>query len=74
MPLKIKNMKIEIIENDKIIDFQNVSLKDYRKELSDKMDLFSKIKLDFSSIQDLKGDKSILNMAFLQLKAEELNS
>ena len=66
-------MKIEVIENDKIIDFQNIGLKDYRKELSDKLDLFSKNTIDFSSISNLKGDKSILNIAFLQMKAEELN-
>lgn len=66
-------MKIEIIENEQIIDFQNVTLKDYRKELSEKMNTFSKVELDFNSLNNLKGDKRLLNMAFNQAKAEELN-
>lgn len=66
-------MNIEIITNGQIINLDNVFVKDYTEELSKKMDVFSKSEIDFSSIGQLKGDKSILNMSFLQLK-EELNN
>lgn len=66
-------MNIEIISNGQIINLDNVFVKDYTEELSKKMDAFSKTDIDFSSIGQLKGDKSILNMSFLQLK-EELNN
>lgn len=66
-------MNIEIYLEDKQLDIKNVIMKDYRKELSDKMELLSNTNLDFSSITKLKGDKSILNMSFLQIKEEELN-
>lgn len=65
-------MNIEIIENEQIKDFNNILLKDYSKELSQKMDILSNYELDFSSIKSLKGDKKILNLAFLNELAEEL--
>jgi len=66
-------MNIEIIDNGQIINLDDVYVKSYTEELSKKMDAFSKTDIDFSSIGQLKGDKSILNMSFLQLK-EELNN
>jgi hypothetical protein len=66
-------MNIEIIENGQIKDFSNISLKDYKEEISAKMDIFSRYELDFSCFNDLKGDKSILNISFLNQIAEELN-
>jgi len=65
-------MNIEITENEQIIDFSNIILKDYREETSNKMDIFSKYKLDFSCIKSLNGDKKILNISFLNQLAEEL--
>jgi len=66
-------MNIEIIENEQITNLDNLFVKSYTKELSDKMDKFSKSNIDFSSIHKLKGDKRILNMSFQQQKAESLN-
>jgi hypothetical protein len=65
-------MNIEIIKHGQIINLDNVFVKSYTEELSKKMDVFSKTDIDFSSIGQLKGDKRILNMSFIQLK-EELN-
>jgi len=65
-------MNIEITENEQIIDFSNIILKDYTEEISTKMDIFSKYELDFSCFKDLKGDKKILNISFLNQLAEEL--
>lgn len=66
-------MNIEVIENGQTINLDDVFVKSYTEELSKKMDVFSKSEINFSSIQELKGDKRILNMSFLQLK-EELNN
>jgi hypothetical protein len=64
---------MEIYLNKEIIDVKNISIKDYKKETEILKDRLSEIKLDFSSIGLLKGDKNILNMSFLNQIAEELN-
>jgi hypothetical protein len=66
-------MNIEITENEQIIDFGNVLLKDYRNELSFIMYSFSKNELDFSSIHSLFGNKEMLESSFQHQKKDSLN-
>lgn len=66
-------MKIEIYIDAAKLDLSNLSITNYG-ELNEKLkDDFSKTELDFSSIGLLKGNKEILQKAFLNQKAECLN-
>jgi hypothetical protein len=66
-------MNIEIYVNNEKLDMENISIKDYKKDTEILKEKLSEIKLDFSSIYVLKGDKNILNISFLNQIAEELN-
>jgi len=64
---------MEIYINNEKLDISNISIKDYKKDTEILKEKLSEIKLDFSSISVLKGDKNILNISFLNQIAEELN-
>jgi len=67
-------MKIEIYKNDEFIDLDQIYLSGrFSDELTNKIKTFSKTNIDFSSIGKLKGDKNILQLAFLNVLNESLN-
>lgn len=66
-------MNIEIYVDDKQLDMKNVSVANFNQKTQEIKDKFAETKLDFSTIKMLKGDKKILDLAFQQQKAEDLN-
>jgi hypothetical protein len=66
-------MNIEIFLNDNIIKPIDSNLIDYKKEVENKKNILSNVKIDFSSINKLKGNKEILEKSFQNQKAEELD-
>ena len=58
-------MKIEILENE----FVKLS----KEEISKVREVLSNTVIDFSSINKLKGEKTLLEKAFQDEKAESLN-
>lgn len=66
-------MRLEIYLDSVKLDIQNISLTDFRKETQEKKDILSKVEIDFSSIKSLKGDKTLLQKAFLNQMVESLN-
>lgn len=63
-------MKIEIYKNETKIELDNVILKDYSEEIKQKKDEFNNNILDFSSISILKGEKTLMELAFQETKKE----
>lgn len=66
-------MKIEIHENENKIELSNISVTNYREEMVKKKEELYKIKIDFSVIKSLKGDKNIIDLSFQDSKNELLN-
>lgn len=63
-------MKIEIYNNDIKIDLDNVMFKDFKEETQYRKNLLSKVEIDFSSIPTLKGEKTLMELAFQATKNE----
>lgn len=70
---KNKNMKINIYLDAAELDISNIKVTDFNKNTQTLKDGLSMIRLDFSSIHTLKGDKTLLEKAFQNQKAECLN-
>jgi hypothetical protein len=66
-------MKIEIHENENLIDLSNISITNYREELNKKKSELLTIEVNFSAIKMLKGDKSLIQKSFIDTKNELLN-
>jgi hypothetical protein len=66
-------MKIEIYLDAAKLDITNVSIRNFNKDTQDKKELLSKYEIDFSSMSNLKGEKTLLEKSFQQQKAESLN-
>jgi hypothetical protein len=63
-------MKIEIYNNEIKIDLDNIMFKDFKEETQYRKDKLSKVELDFSSISKLKGEKTLMELAFQHTKNE----
>lgn len=63
-------MKIEIYNNEVKIDLDNIMFKDFNEETQYKKGLLSKVNIDFSSINTLKGEKTLMELAFRDTKNE----
>jgi hypothetical protein len=63
-------MKIEIYNNEVKIDLDNIMFKDFNEETQYRKGLLSKVNIDFSSISTLKGEKTLMELAFQQTKNE----
>lgn len=63
-------MRIEIYNNETKIELDNIVIKDYTDDLKEKRDEFSKNEIDFSSISTLKGEKTLMELAFQETKKE----
>ena len=66
-------MYIQIFKDNERLDFENILLQDF-KENNDKLrEVLRMTKIDFSSINKLKGEKTLLEKAFQDEKTESLN-
>jgi hypothetical protein len=54
------------------LDLKNVTVKDFTKEAQDFKDKLNNIIIDFSSINTLKGEKTLLEQAFQDTKKQIL--
>ena len=54
------------------LDLKNVTVKDFTKEAQDFKDKLNNIVIDFSSINTLKGEKTLLEQAFQDTKKQIL--
>jgi hypothetical protein len=52
------------------LDLKNVTVKDFTKEAQDFKDKLNNIIIDFSSINTLKGEKTLLEQAFQDTKKQ----
>ena len=66
-------MKLEIYLEDQKLDIENISVSDFKKDTQIMKDKFSESTLDFSSINQLKGNKELLHKAFINEMVESLN-
>ena len=66
-------MKTEIYIDDELINLSHISITNFDAVLFAKKRTFEEFKLDFSSIKSLKGEKIILDKAFIDEKMEILN-
>jgi hypothetical protein len=65
-------MKLEIYNNDQLIDMENVVVTDFRQFLQTQKDNRQDMDLDFSVIHTLQGEKNIMELAFQDQKKESL--
>lgn len=63
-------MKIEIYNDDIKIDLDNIMFKDFNAETQYRKDLLTWVDIDFSSISTLKGEKTLMELAFQHTKNE----
>jgi hypothetical protein len=63
-------MKLEIFNEETKIDLDNVKFKDFTEETQYRKDLLSKFNLDFTSISTLRGEKTLMELAFQETKKE----
>jgi hypothetical protein len=63
-------MRIEIYNDETKIELDNVMFKDFNEETQYRKDLLSKIEMDFTSISKLKGEKTLMELAFQETKKE----
>ena len=63
-------MKIEIYNKDIKIDLDNVMFKDFNEETQYRKGILSQVIIDFSPITTLKGEKTLMELAFQQTKNE----
>jgi len=67
-------MKIEIYENEQLLDLENIYIRENNFEIDDIKDNYKEYDVDFSYIKHLKGEKIILELAFQHEKKESLNN
>ena len=63
-------MKLEIFNEETKIDLDNVKFKDFNEETQYRKDLLSNVDIDFSSISTLRGEKTLMELAFQETKKE----
>ena len=63
-------MKIEIYNEEIKIDLDNIMFKDFNKETQYRKGVLSLVEIDFSSISKLKGEKTLMELAFQATKKE----
>ena len=64
---------IEIYLDDQQLDIKNISVANFNQKTQEIKDKFSKTELDFSSIHFLKGNKELIQKAFINEMVESLN-
>ena len=71
MRKEVANM--EIYKDGVELDIKNISFNNFKQEVKEKKDILEKQEIDFSSINNLKGDKKTLEAAFQFIKKEYNN-
>ena len=66
-------MKIQIYLDAAEFDLSNVSIANFKEQMIDKKEELAKIEIAIPPFNALKGDKDLLQKAFLNQKAESLN-
>jgi hypothetical protein len=66
-------MKIEVYLDATKLDLSNVKLTDFRQQMVEKKEKLAKEEVMVPPFNKLKGDKFLLQKAFLNQKAESLN-
>jgi hypothetical protein len=66
-------MKIEVYLDATKLDLSNVKLTDFRQQMVEKKEELAKEEIIVPPFNVLKGDKFLLQKAFLNQKAESLN-
>lgn len=66
-------MKIEIYLDAAKLDLSNVALTDFKQQMIDKREDLSKHEVMVPPFNKLKGDKILLENAFISQKVESLN-
>lgn len=66
-------MKIEVYLDAAKLDLSNVSLANFKQQMIDKKERLARQEVIVPQFNKLKGDKSILEKAFLNQLAESLN-
>ena len=66
-------MKIKIYLDETKLNLSNISLTDYKQLMMDKKVLLENIEIPTPQFNLLKGNKELLNQAFLNQMAESLN-
>jgi hypothetical protein len=62
------------IERDyELLDLKNIAVKDYTEEAQNFKNKLNNILIDFSSINTLKGEKTLLEQAFQDTKKQILD-
>lgn len=64
---------MNIYVDDNLIDLKNISITDFNQKTQKLKEEFAKTEIDFSSISLLKGEKTLLNKAFITTMAENFN-
>jgi hypothetical protein len=64
---------MNIYIDDTLIDISNISVTDFNEKTQILKEEFAKTEIDFSSIGLLKGEKILLNKAFITVMAENFN-
>jgi hypothetical protein len=66
-------MKIEIFENEELLDLENIYIKNDNFDIDNIKDNYREFDVDFSCIKSLKGgEKIILELSFQQELKESL--
>lgn len=66
-------MYIQIFKDNERLDFENILFKDFKEDVNKFVDVLRLTTIDFSSINNLKGEKTLLEKAFRDEKTESLN-
>lgn len=66
-------MYIQIFKDNERLDFENILFKDFKEDTNKFVDVLRLTTIDFSSINKLKGEKTLLEKAFRDEKTEILN-
>jgi hypothetical protein len=57
-----------------ILDFKNLLLTDYDQLLELKKDFYKENRIDFSSVHQLRGEKTIMELSFQQTLKESIDN
>jgi hypothetical protein len=64
---------MQIYIDNSLLDISNISVTNFTEKTEKLKEEFAKSEIDFSSIGLLKGEKILLNNAFLNVMAEYIN-
>lgn len=64
---------MQIYIDNSLLDISNISVTNFTEKTEKLKEEFAKTEIDFSSINYLKGEKILLNNAFLNVMAEYIN-